>query len=194
MESVLQKAQVVGSLARLLETLGRPNPDDADDDWGPFGPYVRAERGIWKLVGRHYTVRELHPPPVDTEGPVPQPWAGRGIFTQRVTGTLVGRALAERFVTIAQITQVAPDGERILKGHLEQLVDDLCGTPPRLRWPLPVPWPGPKKDPRVAPQDLVAIGIQLFTAGERIGDAGIAAQFAAAGERLAQVGLERLAR
>jgi hypothetical protein len=167
----------VRALARLFDAF-QPAPGD-ECDWGPTGPVVN-EKILW--------VRGPAP------GSRPEP-SRAGRCPDRWKGMLVGRIVADRFVTMAQL---ADAGARALHEGVErqirQFVDDWCGTPPRLRWPLllPFPWPDPTEDPRVDPVVLVGMGVQFFTASERLPDAAVASNLADAGLRLAQTGLERL--
>jgi hypothetical protein len=104
---------------------------------------------------------------------------------------MVGRVVADRFVTMAQFADAA--GEKTHDGvrrSIGQFVDDICGTPPRLRWPLAFPWPGPKRDFKIEPVARVGMGIELFKASESMSDSTIASDLAEAGNRLAQTGLE----
>ena len=192
----------VKSIARLLDALGYPNPDDPDGDWGPIGPVVhgiswvalnpqplppRWVVGIIKQFGPHADQW--------TEGPGPQPWKKPGPVPDPWKGALLARVEIDRMVVLARMVE-AVGGERqgVVRRQLAEILDEWCGTPPRPRWPLPWPFPFKWRDEefKIGPADLILMGVQFHKAAEGLRDSGLAEDFAAAADRLTQTGLERL--
>ena len=185
----------VKSIARLLDELGYPDPNDADGDWGPIGPVVRG-----------LTWASLNPQPLPPKwiiellkqfGPSPDPLKGKeGPHPDPWKGALLARVEIDRMVGLARMLE-ATGGERGQEGISRQLagiIDEWCETPPRPRWPLP--WPFPfrfrEEDFSIGPVDLVMMGVQFQKAAEALPNSTLAEDFSAAANRLTQTGLERL--
>jgi hypothetical protein len=185
----------VSVLARLFEAL-YSDPDDSGGV-GPVAPHL----SYWQRVRwiRRWWVVGPSPEPWLNAGPQPEPWvvAGPGVprevaFPQAWKGIAIGSLVTDRFISIAQIAEATGLQEGGVQRQISQFVDDICGTPPRLRWPLPFPWPGPKRDFTMEPAALIALGVHFFKASESIGDDALVSTFVKAGNQLAQIGLERL--
>lgn len=183
-------------LARLLDELGYPDPDDADGGWGPIGPVVRGL--AWAALNPQPLPPRwvieilkgfgLHPDPRrEKEGPSPDPWKG----------ALLARVEIDRVVGLAQMAEAVSgeQGREVVRRRLAEMVDEWCGTPPKPRWPLPWPFPLRWRDGdefKIGPADLVVMGAQFQKTAEALGDSALAEDFAAAADRLTQTGLERL--
>ncbi|MCM3873681.1 MAG: hypothetical protein ND895_23590 [Pyrinomonadaceae bacterium] len=185
----------VKSIARLLDALGYPSPDDADGDWGPIGPVVRG-----------LTWAALNPQPLPPRwvveiikqfGPHPDPWKEKqGPHPEPWKGALLARFEIDRLVGLARTVE-AIDGDRGQDGirrQLAEIIDEWCGTPPRPRWPLPWPFPFRLQDEKftIGPVDLVMMGVQFHQAAEALHETPLAQDFSAAANRLTQTGLQRL--
>ena len=184
----------VKSIARLLDALGYPDPDDADGDWGPIGPVVRG-----------LTWAALNPQPLPPRwvveiikqfGPLPDPWKEKaGPHPDPWKGALLARFEIDRMVGLARMVE-AVDGNRRQDGirrQLAEIIDEWCGTPPRPRWPLPWPFPfSLREDFSIGPIDLVMMGVQFHKAAEALRDSPLAEDFSAAANRLTKTGLQRL--
>jgi hypothetical protein len=193
----------VKSLARLLDALGYPNPDDPDGDWGPIGPVVRGLSWVAlnpqplppRWVAEILKQFGPHPDPW-REGPGPQPWKGKaGPVPDPWKSALIARAEIDRVVGLARMVE-AVGGERqgVVRRQLAEFLDEWCGTPPRPRWPLPWPFPFKLRDEelKIGPADLVLMGLQFHKAAEALSDSGLAEDFIATAHRLTQTGMERL--
>ena len=194
----------VKSIARLLDELGRPDPDDVDGDWGPIGPIVRglswAALNPQPLPPRWVVeiIKQFGPLPDPwKEGPHPDPWrikAGPSPIPWK--GALLARLEIDRMVGLAR-TAEAIGGEQRQDGirrQLAEIIDEWCGTPPRPRWPLPFPFPFRPREENfnIGPVDLVMMGVQFHKASEALRDTALAEDFSNAANRLTQTGLERL--
>jgi hypothetical protein len=174
----------VKSIARLLDSLGYPDPEDTDGGWGPIGPVVRG-----------LTWAALNPQPLPPRGlvdnvkrfgPQPDPWRS----------ALLARVEIDRMLGLARMLE-ALGGERrqeVMSRQLAEMVDEWCGTPPKPRWPLPWPFAFRWRDEefKIGPADLVLMGVQFQKAAEALSDSALAEDFTAAANRLTQTGLERL--
>ena len=77
------------------------------------------------------------------------------------------------------------------RSELQQFVDDFCGTPPK--WPLPWPPPRRKLDPKgLSPAQLLVAAARFQAAADFVSGNALQPEFAAAADRLFEVGLARL--
>ena len=189
----------VKSLTSLLEELGYPNPDDPDGDWGPIGPIV---------PGIDYVALNPQPlPPKWTveilkrfgpyfialnQGRDPLPWKEKFALPDPWNAALIARFEIDRIVGLAQMAGADDRGVGLVKRRISEFIDEWCGTPPRPKWPLPYPFPFRLEELKIGATDLVIMGMQFHKAAGAFSDAAFAAEFLAAGDRLAQTGLERL--
>lgn len=205
----------VKSIARLLDALGYPNPDDPDGNWGPIGPVVR---GIsWAALNPQplpprwavEIIKQFGPLPDpwrEKLGPLPEPWRvkeGPHPDPWRATvgpdpipwkGALLARFEIDRMVGLARMVEAVNGGHGHdgIRRQLAEIIDEWCGTPPRPRWPLPWPFAFGLEEFNIGPVDLVMMGVQFHKAAEALRDSALAEDFSAAANRLTQTGLERL--
>jgi hypothetical protein len=195
----------VGTLARIFDQLGYPNPDD-DDDWGPWGPVVSVldrvglnpqplpPKFMTKITNRatiQSTQRGRKTSPAEqiTEAiqvPTVQP----------MRSALLARATLDRIFGVAQLAQGGGKQQtETVRTQLNEIVDDWCGTPPKPR-PWPLPWPFPLRwnteEVVVQPIDQIMMGVHLHKASEVLRGTPLAEDFARAADRLAEAGLQRI--
>jgi hypothetical protein len=186
----------VKSLARLLDELGLPDPDDPDGGWGPIGPVVRGIN--WAALNPQPLPPRLVIDILKLLGPQPDPWrVKKGPSPDPWRGVLLARVEIDRVVGLAQMAEAVggEQGREVVRRRIAEIVDEWCGTPPKPRWPLPWPFPLRWRDEdefKIGPADLVLMGAQFHRTAEALGDSALAEDFAAAADRLTQTGLERL--
>ena len=196
----------VKSIARLLDSLGYPDPDDPDGGWGPIGPVVRGL--AWAALNPQplpprWAIEILkgfgpHPDPwKDKKGPQPDPWRFKeGPSPDPWRGALLARFEIDRIVSLSRVLEVVGGerGREVVSRQIAEFVDDWCPSPPKPRWPLPWPFPHRWRDEvmEIGPADLVVMGVQFHKAAEALSDSALAEAFSAAAARLTQTGLERL--
>jgi hypothetical protein len=196
----------VKSIARLLDELGYPDPDDADGDWEPIGPVVRGltwaalnpqplpPRWVVELVKRFGPSPD---PWIEKEGPHPDPWKDKaGPQPDSWKGALLARFEIDRLVGLAQMVEAigGEQGRGVVSRRVAEIVDDWCETPAKPRWPFPWPYPfrWRNEEMTIGPADLVVMGVQFHKAAEALSDSALAEDFTTAANRLTQTGLERL--
>jgi len=180
-------------MVSLLAELGFPNPDDPDGNWGPIGPIVGGIDEValnpqplppkWIVE----LIRRISPGPIPWKpklGPLPDPW--RAAF--------IARFEIDRMVGAAQLAGIAAtdQGVGLVKRRISEFFDEWCGTVPKVRWPLPYPFPFRLEEIKFGAADLVMMGMQFHQAARAFADTALAAEFSAAGDRITQTGLERL--
>lgn len=205
-ENLKLKVQV-GTLARIFDQLGYPNPDD-DDDWGPWGPVVS---GIdWVALNpqplppkfqTRVTSRAISQPTGTTRGKraAPAEALAETIPTTSsapIRGALVARATLDRVFALAQVAEAGGKQQaEMVRTQLNEIIDDWCGTPPKPR-PWPLPWPFPlrwgSESIDVQPIDQIMMGVHFYKASEVLRGTPLAEDFAKAADKLAQAGLNRL--
>lgn len=206
-ENLKMKVQV-GTLARIFDQLGYPNPDD-DDDWGPWGPVVS---GIDWVALNPQPLPPKFQTKVSTRAATttaPATRAGRRApiaetlaetmhttSTQPIRSAILARATLDRVFALAQFAEAGGKQQTELVRHqLNEIIDDWCGTPPKPR-PWPLPWPFPLRwgsEPvEVQPIDQIMMGVHFYKASEALRGTPLADDFAKAADRLAQAGLDRI--
>lgn len=116
----------------------------------------------------------------------PQPLPPRWTFAAAAATQLVRRA--ELVADLGRATGAGGGASR----WAAELVDDICGTPPR-RWPWPWPWPRPNwlEEP-IGSIDLIVVAGVVGTAAGRVFDGDLAEGLQRQAGRLAEEGTARL--
>lgn len=176
------------SFARLLDSLLYPNPDDSGNPNGPFGPFGPGgpvmQQLLWAMLNpqplppgpdpyARFSWAALNPQPLP---PGPDPYrsalAARG---------LIDRAVAQQQFTEVLGTEQSQRSIIIIGGHIQDAVDDWCGTPT----------PG-HHGPRPHAVGLLAAGAQFQKAADMMSSNPLQSVFASAAEKLFKAGLSRL--
>ena len=157
-----------------------PNPEGTGGERpkGPFDP-------IGPVAGRYnrFVSVALNPQPLPpVAGPFPEPWRSAALAqalieeaqTQYLYGAMLGDGQANGLMSNAA-------------GLISEAVDWWCGTPPP-KWPFP--WPPPWRSELVQPEELIIAAVQFHKAA--LFDGPLAGEFAAAADRLLEVGLEQM--
>ncbi|HZS53340.1 MAG TPA: hypothetical protein VFA65_02980 [Bryobacteraceae bacterium] len=139
---------------------------------------ARVKPEIWDVIGGRFDAVALNPQPL------PPRWAVAIEFL---------RLAAERLLMIqegADAINKGTDRSIIVVGdRISELVDFVCGN----NFPRKIlPRPGPESDPRLRGQDLVLMGAELLRYSKTIANETLTREFAAAGDKLIDTGLERL--
>ena len=159
----------------------RPNPDGDPNPPGPWDPVIRQTERVF--------------------GPSPEPWRSginevalnpQPLPPKEAFAVEFIRNAADRLVLIQETADAINTGEErgiiIVGGKVSELVDFVCGNVPR-RFP---PRPPRGDDDRLSGQELVLMGAELLRYSKSLANEGLGQEFAAAGEQLIDVGIERL--
>jgi hypothetical protein len=160
-----------------------PDPNGDPQPPGPWDPVIRL---TFEKFGPH-------PEPWRTRFESvalnPQPLPPRWAFAIEFV-----RLAADRLLMIQETADAINSGDErgiiVVGGKVSELVDFVCGNVPR-RFPTPPPR-GSNDDSRLSGQELILMGAELLNYSRTIANESLGQEFTAAGERLIDVGLERL--
>jgi hypothetical protein len=141
---------------------------------------ARVRPEVWDVIGHGGFDRvALNPQPL------PPRWAVAVEFV---------RLASDRIALIQETADVINNtgGERgiiVVGGKISELIEFVCGNSFPRKIP---PAPGPGSDPRLAGHELVLMGAEFVRSSKSVANEKLGREFAAAGERLINAGLERL--
>lgn len=176
------------SFARLLDSVLYPNPNDPGDPNNPFGPFGPGgpvmQRLLWAMLNpqplppgpdpyARFSWAAINPQPLP---PGPDPY--RSAFAARA---LIDRAVAQQQFAEVLGTEQSQRSIIIIGGHIQDIVDDWCGTST----------PG-HHGPRPHAVGMLAAGAQFQKAVDMMSNNPLQSFFASAAEQLFKAGLSRL--
>lgn len=83
------------------------------------------------------------------------------------------------------------NGSTLAASHLQEMIDDFCGTPPR--WPLPWPKSSPLKADQLSSATLLMVASRLQLTADHMRAEGEQPEIEAAADQLFEIGFTRLA-
>lgn len=180
-ENITISRQTLFSLVNGLT--GFPNPDDSGEPRGPWGPVMR------QALDR---VQRLRPQPEPelavmlNPQPIPPRWAAASALAE----VMLDRVDQLDMLAAALPQDVGASVRAYSSDTLRRFVDDYCGNG-IIVIPLPRRGPFPPSDDEpkpIGPLEFLVVGMKF------IGAAGASNELRAAGEKLIEVGLQRMQR
>jgi hypothetical protein len=186
----LSKLNLVSLVNEL--TYGRkqfPNPDDPNP--GPPWPWSHI---INKAIERVVTSLSTHSSLLSRVALNPQPLPPKAQFAMVLAEEVIERAAMMYQMADAFNDSGQERGIIIVGGFLNRFVDDICPTPPVIRfphvgWPFP---PDPDPHPEWSGLELAIIGTQFLNEARSLRQTAVQSVFHQAGEKLLQVALSRM--
>ncbi|MCX5214555.1 hypothetical protein OG689_35745 [Kitasatospora sp. NBC_00240] len=133
------------------------------------------------------------PPPewIEPDPESCQHWL-EAVTVMRAADTAIERVYVQQRIADASGDGAARSAREAHRAEIARVVDDFCGTPPR----LPAPWPPsrvPLKNEGLRATTLLALAGRFHAAAGRMEDHALAPELGIGADRLFEVGLGRLA-
>lgn len=178
-ENVNISRQALFSLVGALT--GYPNPDDPNEPRGPWGPVIRQVRDKLHVMGPQ-------PEPWRAVTLNPQPLPPRWAAASALAEVMLDRVDQLEMMASALPKEAGASVRNYSSDMLRRFVDDYCGNGIIvIRIPRHGPFPPGDDEPKpIGPLELLVMGIKFIGAAERSRD------LSAAGEKLIEVGLQRM--
>ena len=151
---------------------------------GPWDPVIRdaMERfTISRALQRLGSEVELNP----------QPLPPRSAFLVSVATAFIKRAALMQEMSVSMRDTGEQRGIIVVGGYVARFIDDFCGNGFRLKYPFPGPRPNWFSE-EVRGIDLVLMATQFEKAALEASDEVLRQSFAAAGAKLAEMGISRM--
>lgn len=165
-----------------------PDPDDPNPAPWPWRHLIN------KAVDRVVTGLGIHGSPLSRVALNPQPLPPKAQFAMMLGQEVIGQAAMMHQMANALNGNGEERGIIIVGGFINRFVDDICPTPPvikfpHLDWPFP---PDPDPHPEWSGLELAIIGTQFQNEARTLRNTDIQSVFYEAGEKLLHVALSRM--
>ncbi|TSA83859.1 hypothetical protein FNU79_11580 [Deinococcus detaillensis] len=178
-ENINISRQALFSLVGALT--GYPNPDDSNEPRGPWGPVIRQARDKLHVMG-------LQPEPWRAVTLNPQPLPPRWAAASALAEVILDRVDHLEMLAAALPKEAGASLRAYGSDMIRRFVDDYCGNGIIvIHLPKHGPFPPGGDEPQpIGPLELLVVGMKFTGAAELSGDVS------AAGEKLIEVGLQRM--
>lgn len=188
-------------------TGGYPNDFDDPQPPGPWDPLIRQALERIREFGPF-------PDPWRVSGPFPEPWRTPASALDRLSwvalnpqplpprvtwATALARQMIDRTSLLYDLVgilgeEAQANAEQMASLYLSQFIDD-CGNGRIPPWPIPWPLAGLEhngEQQAMGMLELVVMGVQFTNAASAVANERLQHDFARAGDRLIEAGLERM--